>query len=135
MRLGTLFIRLEFDVNAACAVLLVVSTPKETVTLSGFVWFDAEPDTTSVLFVMSVWALTLVKLYSIAVRIATERITIAWLLQQYLLCFYYGNIPYNALIHSEISVLRDLSTVFWATLKNLQRYVCAFRLDGMYLRE
>ena len=74
---STLFIRLEFDVNAACAVRLVVSTPKETVTLSGFVWFDAEPDTNSVLFVMSVWALTLVKLYSIAVRIATERITIA----------------------------------------------------------
>src|SRR6476620_4916999 len=73
---STLFIRLEFDVSAACAVLLVVSTPKETVTLSGFVWFDAEPDTNSVLFVMSVWALTLEKSYSIAVRTATERITI-----------------------------------------------------------
>src|SRR6476469_2643636 len=71
-----LFIRLEFDVNSACAVLLVVSTPKEAVTLSGFVWFDAEPDTNSVLFVMSVWALTLEKLYSIAARTATERITI-----------------------------------------------------------
>ena len=74
---NTLFIRLEFDVNAACAVLSVVSTPKETTTLSGFVWFDAEPDTNSVLFVRSVWARTLVKLCSIAVRIAMERITIA----------------------------------------------------------
>ena len=60
-----------------CAVLLVVSTPKETETLSGFVWFDAEPDTNSVLFVISVWALTLVKLCSVAVSIAMERITIA----------------------------------------------------------
>src|SRR6476620_1137291 len=109
---STLFIRLEFDVSAAFAVLLVVSTPKETVTLSGFVWFDAEPDTNSVLFVMSVWALTLEKLYSIAVRTATERITLL-LLQQDLFCFYYGNIPYNALIQNEISILKDLSFVFW----------------------
>ena len=46
----------EFDVNVACAVSSIVSIPQDTVTLSGFVWLDAEPDMNNVLFAIPVWA-------------------------------------------------------------------------------
>src|ERR687887_437258 len=46
----TLFIIFEFAVNAIFAVLLVVSTPKETITLSGFSIVVAIPITDTILF-------------------------------------------------------------------------------------
>jgi hypothetical protein len=44
-----LFINSEFAANAAFALALVVSTPSDTVTLSGFVSVVAEPVTNNVL--------------------------------------------------------------------------------------
>jgi hypothetical protein len=43
------FINSEFAANAAFAVVLVVSTPSDTITLSGYVSVVAEPVTNNVL--------------------------------------------------------------------------------------